>query len=313
MKCKNRHERNGPIIRPSFNQANVTSGQMDLAATISQSTGPTNWQSNHSQFPALVHAPLQIVHASPVVSGIPMNLVRADQQQVSNGVMQAMATADAARRKMENPTYDTVLNRLNTIRARLNQAAIDLRLNEPLDTIPFYQDEVAATDVASAIAASSIHKQMKWRNVFTKAQGDLSVAATLLESLNMSTSLTDSDPVVKQAQQKVNDASKMLDILVCTHAGFLARVSRAQTSRSQELVAAGTQAYSQRDSRQTGTNFDTANVVSPEIKSVAKVAATLDDEVITHPMPTAGARTDVCAGQFTRRVNENKVRRQYPE
>jgi hypothetical protein len=188
---------------------------------------------------------------------------------------------------MENPTYHTVLNRLNIVRTRLNKAGTDLRLNEHLDTIPFYQDGVAPTDVASAIAASPRDKQQKWRNEFNKAQSDLNVAALILESLDMPTSLANNDLVVKQAQQKVNDAARILDLLVRTHAGLVANVYRAQPSHGQELALVGTRTGSQQDSIRTKTNFDTANVVSPKIKSIAKVAAALIDEVIASSIPTA--------------------------
>ena len=213
-----------------------------------------------------------------------MNLASAEQQRVSEAVNHAMATANAARRRMENPTYHTVLNRLNIVRTRLNQAAIDLRLNEPLDTIPFYQNEVAGTDVASAVAACSRDKQMKWRDEFTKAQADLGVAASLLEHSDMPTSPTSNDLVIKQAQQKVNDAAKVLDFLIRTHAGLVASVSRAQAGRGKERVApVRASACSQRDSTRTGANVDTASVARPEIKSDANVAATLIDEVIISP------------------------------
>lgn len=309
-RCKSRHERDGPIVRPSFNTTKVTSGQVHLVAKIPQSTGPTNWQPR-SQFPGLADSPPSIIRAPSVVYGAATSLAGADQQRVSDGVNQAMATADAARRRMENPTYHTVLNRLNMVRTRLNRAAIDLRLNEHLDTIPFYQDWVAPTNIASAIAASPRDKQQRWRNEFNKAQSDLSVATLLLESLDMPTSLASNDLVVKQAQQKVNDAAKILDLLVRTHAGLVANVYRAQPSHGQELALVGTRASSQQDSIRTKTNFDAASVVSPEIKSIAKVAATLIDEVIARQSPLLEPGADVRAGQCTSRVNEIKTRRQY--
>src|SRR5579871_289975 len=56
-RCKNRHERDGPIVRPSFNTTKVTSDQTHLAAMTSQSAGPTNRKFIHPQFPVLANSP----------------------------------------------------------------------------------------------------------------------------------------------------------------------------------------------------------------------------------------------------------------